>query len=203
MAAKYRSFAEFRTEYLGIGEESKDATENYLCNCCASAWQHATELAEFLGGVNVDDLDRLLLKVNKVTCPHRHGNTIPKRDLDALTNFQVEVEERRTSQPAERSLDRLDKLFMLYLDEALVTFEQPHNCDDAQRLDFYQAAFRSVVGSALQNTESPPASPASSVEQLKAKIRDLIDRAFTTKRDAQSMISESEFMRRLCELVNS
>ena len=38
-------------------------------------------------------LTRLLLKVNHVTCYHRHGNHIPKSALDELARFQEEVEE--------------------------------------------------------------------------------------------------------------
>jgi len=31
-------------------------------------------------------------KVNKVTAPHRHGNPIPKRALDELSNRQLDIE---------------------------------------------------------------------------------------------------------------
>ena len=37
-------------------------------------------------------LTRLLLKVNKVTSYHRHGSKIPVRNLDSLSDFQVDVE---------------------------------------------------------------------------------------------------------------
>ena len=38
-------------------------------------------------------LTRLLLKVNHVTCYHRHGNPIPKSALDELARFQEEIED--------------------------------------------------------------------------------------------------------------
>jgi hypothetical protein len=41
---------------------------------------------------SVPAVDRLLMKVNKVTAYHRHGNPIPKAALDDLANYQIEVE---------------------------------------------------------------------------------------------------------------
>lgn len=38
------------------------------------------------------DLEKLLIYVNPITAPHRHGNKIAKRDLDKLTNLQIEIE---------------------------------------------------------------------------------------------------------------
>lgn len=38
-------------------------------------------------------LQRLLNKVNRVTSAHRHEQQISSRDLDALSNRQIEVEE--------------------------------------------------------------------------------------------------------------
>jgi len=35
---------------------------------------------------------KLLNKVNRVTSAHRHGHKIQQRDLDALSNRQVEIE---------------------------------------------------------------------------------------------------------------
>lgn len=37
-------------------------------------------------------LEKLLIYVNPITAPHRHGNKIAKRDLDKLSNLQVEIE---------------------------------------------------------------------------------------------------------------
>ena len=38
-------------------------------------------------------IDSLLCKVNKVTSSHRHGLSVPKSDLTALSNQQLETEE--------------------------------------------------------------------------------------------------------------
>jgi hypothetical protein len=35
----------------------------------------------------------LLNKVNRVTSAHRHGQTVSIKDLDALSNRQIEIEE--------------------------------------------------------------------------------------------------------------
>ena len=49
------------------------------------------------GGKEIIDheklLTRLLLKVNRVTCYHRHGNPIPNSALDELAQFQEELED--------------------------------------------------------------------------------------------------------------
>ena len=37
-------------------------------------------------------LDRLLVKVNGVTAYHRHGNKIPQKRLNDLSNFQLDIE---------------------------------------------------------------------------------------------------------------
>ena len=39
------------------------------------------------------DIQPLLNSINKVTAPHRHGQTVPKRDLDKLCNNQIDFEE--------------------------------------------------------------------------------------------------------------
>jgi len=46
VASKYQSFEDFRKNYLGIGDESKNADENYVFNCCSAAWSYATKLVE-------------------------------------------------------------------------------------------------------------------------------------------------------------
>jgi hypothetical protein len=38
------------------------------------------------------DLEMFLCKVNKVTAAHRHGQKIPVRALDALSNAQIDIE---------------------------------------------------------------------------------------------------------------
>jgi hypothetical protein len=50
-------------------------------------------------------MDMLLAKVNKVTCPFRHGQKIRDKDLVALSNFQIEAEEWLS-----RNRDRLGDL---------------------------------------------------------------------------------------------
>lgn len=50
-------------------------------------------------------------------------------------------------------MDELDKLFLLYLEEALCIFEEPHNYNNAERLDQYRKAFHKVVGDALKEKE--------------------------------------------------
>lgn len=50
-------------------------------------------------------------------------------------------------------MDKLDELFMLYLDEALVLFDEPHTCTNAERLDRYRQAFRKVVGDAFKKED--------------------------------------------------
>lgn len=37
-------------------------------------------------------LNKLLVLVNGVTAPHRHGGIISKRRLDSLSNYQIEAE---------------------------------------------------------------------------------------------------------------
>ena len=37
-------------------------------------------------------LQRILNTVNRVTSAHRHGKRVPKQDLDALSNRQIDVE---------------------------------------------------------------------------------------------------------------
>jgi hypothetical protein len=39
-----------------------------------------------------EKIELFLAHVNKVTCPHRHGQKISKRDLDALSNDQIDME---------------------------------------------------------------------------------------------------------------
>jgi hypothetical protein len=39
-----------------------------------------------------EKIELFLAHVNKVTCPHRHGQKISKRDLDALSNDQIVME---------------------------------------------------------------------------------------------------------------
>lgn len=41
-------------------------------------------------------ISKLIVKVNGVTVFHRHGNPIPKRKLDDLSNYQLEVEREVT-----------------------------------------------------------------------------------------------------------
>jgi len=45
------------------------------------------------GHLKLNTMDMLLAKVNKVTCPFRHGQKIQDKDLVALSNFQIEAEE--------------------------------------------------------------------------------------------------------------
>lgn len=40
----------------------------------------------------IDQVNSFLCKVNKVTCDHRHGNNIQKKDLDKLSNAQLDIE---------------------------------------------------------------------------------------------------------------
>lgn len=40
-----------------------------------------------------EQLDHLLNKINRVTAYHRHGQKVSKKDLDALSNAQIEFEE--------------------------------------------------------------------------------------------------------------
>ena len=44
-----------------------------------------------------DILQSLINKVNRLTSNHRHGRGVSKKDLDELSNRQLEVEERRDS----------------------------------------------------------------------------------------------------------
>ena len=37
-----------------------------------------------------NEIQSLLNKVNRVTCPHRHGQKIPRKDLDDLSNRQID-----------------------------------------------------------------------------------------------------------------
>ena len=41
----------------------------------------------------IDKIDIFLAFVNKVTAYHRHGNPIHKRDLDKLSDSQIEMEQ--------------------------------------------------------------------------------------------------------------
>jgi hypothetical protein len=38
-------------------------------------------------------LQLLLMKVNRVTCSHRHGDKPSTRDLDTLANIQIDIEQ--------------------------------------------------------------------------------------------------------------
>ena len=38
-------------------------------------------------------LEKLLMKINPVTCAHRHGTPICKRKLDDLCNLQIDIEQ--------------------------------------------------------------------------------------------------------------
>jgi hypothetical protein len=40
-----------------------------------------------------EQLDHLLNKINRVTAYHRHGQKVSKKDLDDLSNAQIEFEE--------------------------------------------------------------------------------------------------------------
>ena len=45
--------------------------------------------------MNTEELDRInmfLARVNKVTCPFRHGNSVPESALVRLSNEQIEME---------------------------------------------------------------------------------------------------------------
>lgn len=41
----------------------------------------------------IDEVRMFLCKVNKVTAPHRHGQSISKRALSNLANAQIDLEE--------------------------------------------------------------------------------------------------------------
>lgn len=56
-------------------------------------------------------------------------------------------------------MDRLDSMFMLYLDEALVLFDEPHQFTNEKRLDKYRTAFRKVVGDAFKSAETTDTAP--------------------------------------------
>ena len=45
------------------------------------------------------EIDRFMCKVNAVTAPHRHGNTVSKHRLDELSDGQLEVESAMSSAP--------------------------------------------------------------------------------------------------------
>ena len=63
-------------------------------------------------------------------------------------------------------MDRLDSLFMLYLDEALVIFDSPHSYTNSERLDGYRRAFRKVVAPALR--------PVVDSGKYKEKVREIL-----------------------------
>jgi hypothetical protein len=37
-------------------------------------------------------LEKLLTRINGVTAYHRHGNAIPKKSLDSLSDLQIDIE---------------------------------------------------------------------------------------------------------------
>ena len=46
-----------------------------------------------------------------------------------------------------------NRLFMQYLETALIEFESPHNMNEYERLDVYRKAFNKVVGDRINSEE--------------------------------------------------
>ena len=81
--------------------------------------------------ISRQELESLLCKVNKVTAYHRHGNKIPKRALDELSNYQIDIEEK-----IREEKDRLNKkkecldYFISLIKEEYTDYEYYNNLDE-------------------------------------------------------------------------
>lgn len=58
-------------------------------------------------------IQSLICKVNKITAYHRHGNKIPKKVLDDLSNFQIDFEKWLASATTKKSYDHEEFLAKL------------------------------------------------------------------------------------------
>ena len=71
------------TSALGLADELLDDQTNRLVR-----EQHEnTRLLGLLG-----EIRHFMCFVNSVTCPHRHGSTVPERKLTRLANEQIDME---------------------------------------------------------------------------------------------------------------
>jgi hypothetical protein len=67
-------------------------TFDYLLSHISTLEAQLKEKDERIKGLE-GGIEKLLMKVNRVTAPHRHGNPVPIIALDDLANCQLEIEE--------------------------------------------------------------------------------------------------------------
>jgi hypothetical protein len=117
------------------------------------------------------EFETFLMKVNKVTAYHRHGNTIPKSALDDLSNAQIEME-AALSQPVAGVVESLALADKLY--EAADALDAWLSTDDNFEGDVPDDVWVPLQKAMQDYEKASRIAPAPAVEPCKDKYMELI-----------------------------